>query len=124
MILTVIGIGLGAAGVGGPALLGVIGSTALLRTVVDSAVTAAAGGTVTDIGKTAAAGAAKGALAGLAGDILGDIFDGIEISGDEDLSVGQVQQDIPLADTGMSQEEIDDFMAREMRKNRQKGVFS
>ena len=44
-----------------PALLGVIGSAAIFRTVVDSAIKAAAGGTAAEIGKTAGAGLVKGA---------------------------------------------------------------
>ena len=56
-MMTVITIGMGAAGVGVP-LLGVIGSAAIFRTVVDSAIKAA-GGTVADVGKTAAVGLLK-----------------------------------------------------------------
>ena len=86
LIMTVITIGMGAAGVGGPALLGVIGSAAIFRTVVDSAIKAAAGGTVADVGKTAGAGLVKGAIAGMAGMALSKLADGfmdsVEVSGD------------------------------------------
>ena len=67
MMMLVITIGMGAAGVGGPAMLGVIGTAAVFRTVVDSAIKAAAGGTVADVGKTEASGLAKGAIAGAVG---------------------------------------------------------
>ena len=76
LMMTVITIGMGVAGAGGPAVLGIIGTTAIFRTVVDSAIKAAAGGTVADIGKTAAVGAAKGAVAGIVGNAIGGIFDG------------------------------------------------
>ena len=102
LMLTVIGIALGAAGAGGPALLGIMGTTAIFRTVVDSAITAAAGGTVADTGKAAAKGFAAGAIAGLVGDLLG----GVEVSGDENLSTIT----IPPAEDVMSQEEIDAFI--------------
>ena len=59
-----------------PALLGVIGSAAIFRTVVDSAIKAAAGGTVADVGKTAAVGLVKGAIAGTAGMAIGQLADG------------------------------------------------
>ena len=75
LMMTVITIGMGVAGAGGPAVLGIIGTTAIFRTVVDSALKAAAGGTVADIGKTAAVGAAKGAVAGIVGNAIGGIFD-------------------------------------------------
>ena len=54
MMMLVITVGMGAAGVGGPAMLGVIGTAAVFRTVVDSAIKAAAGGSVADVSKTAA----------------------------------------------------------------------
>ena len=73
MMMLVITIGMGAAGVGGPAMLGVIGTAAVFRTVVDSAIKAAAGGTVADVGKTAAAGLAKGAIAGAVGLAIGEL---------------------------------------------------
>ena len=73
MMMLVITIGMGAAGVGGPAMLGVIGTAAVFRTVVDSAIKAAAGGTVADVGKTAAAGLAKGAIAGAVGMAIGEL---------------------------------------------------
>ena len=73
MMMLVITIGMGAAGVGGPAMLGVIGTAAVFRTVVDSAIKAAAGGTVADVGKTAAVGLAKGAIAGTVGMAIGQL---------------------------------------------------
>ena len=46
------------------------------RTVVDSAIKAAAGGTAAEIGKTAGAGLVKGAIAGMAGMALSKLADG------------------------------------------------
>ena len=96
--MTVITIGMGAAGVGGPALLGVIGSAAIFRTVVDSAIKAAAGGTAAEIGKTAGAGLVKGAIAGMAGMALSKLADGfmdsVEVSGDENLASFSKQMQI------------------------------
>ena len=67
LMITIITIGMGVAGAGGPAVLGVISSAALFRTVVDSAITAAAGGSVADIGKDAGVGFVAGAIAGSIG---------------------------------------------------------
>ena len=67
MMMLVITMSMGALGVGGPALLGVIGSAAIFRTVVDTAIKVAAGGTVADAAKTAGAGLVKGAIAGAIG---------------------------------------------------------
>ena len=52
---------MGALGVGGPAFLAAVGSAAIFRTVVDTAIQVAAGGTVADAAKTAGAGLVKGA---------------------------------------------------------------
>ena len=114
LMMTVITIGMGVAGAGGPAVLGIIGTTAIFRTVVDSAIKAAAGGTVADIAKTAAVGAAKGAIAGLAGNILSGFGD-VPIEGDENLmSTSFPAQEVDLAsagqDAGMSMDEIDSFI--------------
>lgn len=67
LMLTVITMGMGAAGVGGPAILSVISSAAVFRTVVNAAIKAAAGGTVKDIAKGGAVDLAKAAAAALAG---------------------------------------------------------
>ena len=56
---------MGALGVGGPS--GTVGSAAIFRTVVDTAIQVAAGGTVADAAKTAGAGLVKGAIAGAIG---------------------------------------------------------
>ena len=120
LIMTVITIGMGAAGVGGPALLGVIGSAAIFRTVVDSAIKAAAGGTAAEIGKTAGAGLVKGAIAGMAGMALSKLADGfmdsVEVSRDENLASFQADADLPTGDIAdslpdMSPEEVDEFLA-------------
>ena len=115
LMLTVITIGMGVAGAGGPAMLAIIGTTAIFRTVVEAGIKAAAGGTVADVAKTAGIGLAKGAIAGLAGGLLGGLGD-VEVSGDEQLiSASLPTQTIdvtaPLEDAGMSMEEIDQFMA-------------
>ena len=90
-----------------------MGTTAIFRTVVDSAITAASGGTVKDVGKAAARGFAVGAFAGL----VGDIFGGVEITGDETLKTMtippqemQIDDLLPDSVKNMSQEEIDAFM--------------
>lgn len=67
MMMLVITMSMGALGVGGPAFLGIIGSAAIFRTVVDTAIKVAAGGTVADAAKTAGAGLVKGAIAGAIG---------------------------------------------------------
>ena len=115
LMMTVITIGMGVAGAGGPAILGIIGTTAIFRTVVDSAIKAAAGGTVADIAKAAGTGLAKGAIAGLAGSLLGGLGD-VEVSGDEQLMSASlptqaIDVTAPLEDAGMSMEEIDQFIA-------------
>ena len=115
LMMTVITIGMGVAGAGGPAVLGIIGTTAIFRTVVDSAIKAAAGGTVADIAKAAGTGLAKGAIAGLAGSLLGGLGD-VEVSGDEQLMSASlptqaIDVTAPLEDAGMSMEEIDQFIA-------------
>ena len=103
-----------------PALLGVIGSAAIFRTVVDSAIKAAAGGTAAEIGKTAGAGLVKGAIAGMAGMALSKLADGfmdsVEVSGDENLASFQADADLPTGDIAdslpdMSPEEVDEFLA-------------
>ena len=84
-----------------------MGTTAIFRTVVDSAITAAAGGTVADVGKAAAKGFAAGAIAGLVGDLIG----GVEVSGDENYStITMPAEEVKLEDR-MSLEEIDEFLA-------------
>jgi len=83
LMLTVITIGMGALGVGGPAALGVISSAALFRVVVNSAIKAAAGGTVKDIAKGAAVDLAKAAAAALAGMAINKLGEFVKGSAEE-----------------------------------------
>jgi hypothetical protein len=111
LMLTVITIGMGVAGAGGPAMLGIIGTTAIFRTVVDAGIKAAAGGTVADVAKSAGIGLAKGAVAGIIGNAIGDVFsaevqpptveDGIAVVAPVEIDTARLSDaaDIDVADT-------------------------